>query len=485
MRCVFSWKAYAPFMVGVVLLTASILPAQTRPRDDRQAVIISFRQHPSDGDAALLQFMGGHVKRRFNRIPAMAARLPQPVIEWLRNNPAVASIDPDLEVHALDEYSSAWGVSRIGSRVVHDAGNKGGAVKVCIIDSGVDRTHPDLAGRYAGGYDFVNDDADPTDDNGHGTHVAGTIAAILNGAGVVGVAPEAQILAYKILDSTGSGSFSDAIAAVEACQAAGGKVTNNSYGSSGNPGTAVQQAFDLAYSAGVLHVASAGNSGSGTDTVGYPAKFDSVIAVAATDQNNARASFSSTGPKVELSAPGVSILSTYLNGGYAYASGTSMASPHVAGLAALVFNCGLSPSTNAAVRSRLQQTAQDLGTAGRDPSYGFGLVQANLAAMNCASTPPPPAAIAAPTNLVAANTGTRRVSLTWKDNATNESKYILERCLVSGSTCNYSLRATLGVNARSFTDSSVSRRTAYRYRVKAANSTAESAYAVSNTITTN
>jgi subtilisin family serine protease len=359
----------------------------------------------------------------------------------------------------------------------------GGFLKVCVIDSGVDYNHPELAANYLSGYDFVNDDSDPLDDNGHGTHVAGTIAAALNGASIVGVAPQVKILAYKILDSTGSGSFSDAIAAVERCQADGGKVTNNSYGASANPGTAVQQAFDNSYAAGLLHVASAGNSGSGTDTVGYPAKFSSVIAVAATDQSDNRASFSSTGPKVELAAPGVSILSTYLNGQYASASGTSMASPHVAGIAALVLNCGI--TSNTAARTRMQQTAQDLGTAGRDNSFGYGLARTDLAAINCQSTPPPPQTPAAPSNLTAANGGTRRVNLSWKDNSSNETQFLLERCRLSRSSCTFSQLGTVGAGVTAFSDTSVSRRTTYRYRVKARNSAGDSAYSNTAQVTTN
>ena len=220
------------------------------------------------------------------------------------------------------------------------------------------------------------------DDNGHGTHVAGTVAAIENGTGVVGVAPEASIYALKILGANGSGSYSDVIAALQWCVDNGIQVTNNSYGSSGDPGTLTKAAFDNSYAAGVLHVAAAGNSGNsrGTgDKVIYPARWASVIAVAATDSSDRRASFSSTGPDVELAAPGVAINSTKLGGGYVLMSGTSMASPHVAGVAALVIASGIA-NTNDEVRQQLTATADDLGAAGRDTWYGFGLVNAAMAA---------------------------------------------------------------------------------------------------------
>jgi subtilisin family serine protease len=163
-------------------------------------------------------------------------------------------------------------------------------------------------------------------------------AAEDDGVGVVGVAPKALLYGVKVLSSTGSGSWSDIIAGIEWAADNLIDVTNNSYGGSGNPGTIVQAAYDNSC-AGVLHVAAAGNSGACPptgDTVLYPAKFTSVIAVAATTSTDARACFSSTGPKVEIAAPGSSINSTRRTGGYTFMSGTSMASPHVAGVAALV-----------------------------------------------------------------------------------------------------------------------------------------------------
>ena len=167
-------------------------------------------------------------------------------------------------------------------------------------------------------------------------------------------------------------------------------MTNNSYGDSSVP-VAVWDAFDSAEAAGVLHVAAAGNSGNaggGGDNVIYPARFASVIAVAATDESNSRASFSSTGPAVELSAPGVSIYSTIPGGGYGSGDGTSFASPHAAGAAALVISAGVVDAngngrTNDEVRAILTQAADDLGAAGRDALYGWGLVNAARAALSC------------------------------------------------------------------------------------------------------
>jgi subtilisin/minor extracellular protease Epr len=188
---------------------------------------------------------------------------------------------------------------------------------VAILDTGIDYEHSDLNDNYIGGYDFANNDLEPMDDNGHGTHCAGIVAAEDNEGGVVGVAPEADLYAVKVLDSVGNGYMMDVI--------------SMSFGS--NLGsTSLETACDNAYSSGVLVVAAAGNDGNPSgegDNVDYPARCDSVIAVAATDSNDNRAIWSSTGPDVELAAPGVSIYSTYLGGGYATMSGTSMACPHV------------------------------------------------------------------------------------------------------------------------------------------------------------
>lgn len=368
-------------MLLSTLLTGMASATGTSARPERIDVIIAFHHQPGASEEAFLEAFGGHVKRVYHIVPAIAASIPQAALEGLMKNPRVARVESDVEIQAHGE-TTPWGVLRIDADDVQMSGNKGTGVKVAVVDSGVDYSHPDISGNYAGGYDFVNRDTDPMDDNGHGTHVAGTIAAVAgNDQGVVGVAPEVSIYALKVLGKDGRGSFSNVIEALQWCVDNDIKITNNSYGSAGDPGQTVRDAFDNAYSAGILHVASAGNSGNaaGTgDSVGYPAKYDSVIAVAATDIGDNRASFSSTGPKVEMAAPGVSIYSTIPGNQYAYYSGTSMASPHVAGVAALVYRSGLTAPVT--IRAKLQNTADDLGISGRDSLYGYGLVDADEAA---------------------------------------------------------------------------------------------------------
>jgi subtilisin len=360
-------------------------------------VIITFDAPAGDSLHASKQWFSGRIRHVYRRMPAICAHLPEATLHAVAMEPGVVRIEADGRVRVLDELADTWGVAHIQSGSAHARDVTGTGVKVAVIDTGIDYTHPELSPNYAGGWDFVNGDNDPMDDHGHGTHVAGTVAAVYDGARVVGVAPDVELYALKVLDETGSGWWSDVIAALEWAVDHGIQVTNNSYAGdvAVDPNepepAALRAAFDSAEAAGVLHVAAAGNSGNadGTgDNVSYPARFESVIAVAAADQSDSRASFSGTGPAVELSAPGVSIYSTTLGGGYGLDSGTSMASPHVTGTAALVISAGMEDANgngriNDEVRAILTESASDLGAAGRDNLYGWGLVNAARAAVPC------------------------------------------------------------------------------------------------------
>lgn len=374
--------------------------------NDNVPVIIGLKNKPDQADNNMIHGYGGEIKYSYSIINAIAARVPEKAIDALKKNPNVEYVEIDGEVHALGEILP-WGVDRIGAALVHPY-NKGTGVRVAIIDTGIDYTHPDLNDNYMGGYNFVNNNADPMDDNGHGTHVAGIVAAEDNDFGVIGVAPEAYLYGVKVLDRNGSGYFSDVIAGIDWSVQNGMQVISMSLGA--NTGSdALKAACDNAYNAGVLLVAAAGNDGNhlGTgDSVDYPARYESVIAVAATDSSssNTRASWSSTGPAVELSAPGVIINSTLFGGAYGTKSGTSMAAPHVSGTAALVFKSdetawklagytnGDGIWTNIEVRNVLDNTADNLGAPGRDNLYGYGLVDADEAAppidINPDITPP-------------------------------------------------------------------------------------------------
>jgi len=352
---------------------------------------------------------GGTVLKELATGKGLVVLIPEQAQEHIVKIPGVMAVEPDLVLSAVKgppqgkgpkpkepqpSEELPWGVDRIDADLAWIS-YTGSNVDIAIIDTGIDKDHQDLEANLAGGINFIgkgpswNRRVDLTkwdDDNGHGTHVAGTAAAIGNDIGVVGVAPGANLWAVKVLDKTGSGYLSDIIDGIYWAADNGMEVINLSLGIDKetldqypNDRQALQDAVDYAYlTKGVIVVAAAGNENAGEDTVIYPARFDSAIAVAATDNNNNRASFSSTGPAVEIAAPGVDTYSTWNDGYYNTISGTSMASPHVAGTVALVISSGVTDASQ--VRNVLQLTADDLGDSGKDSLYGYGLVDAEEAA---------------------------------------------------------------------------------------------------------
>jgi len=370
-----------PFMEKIGLINPTneeqLSPEKGGPPDGLVKVLIGFKEKPGAAQQTMVRGLGGKIKYTYNIIPAIAASVPEVAIEALKKNPNITNVELDSMVFALDtELDNSWGVKRIGAGIVHESGKNGEGIKIAIIDTGIDKDHPDLNDNLVNGVNFVSKPSwrtpDPNewdDDNGHGTHVAGIIAAEDNNTGVVGVAPGAALYALKVLDRTGSGYVSDVVAAIQWATENDIQVINMSLG--GAYDIWLDAACWLAYYYdGLILVAAAGNGGS----VIYPAAYDSVIAVSATNSADELAWFSSTGPEVELAAPGVDIYSTYKDGGYATYSGTSMASPHVAGVAALVIASGTTGVSG--VREKLQTTAEDLGAEGRDSQFGYGLVDA-------------------------------------------------------------------------------------------------------------
>lgn len=201
----FPAKAGACAILGAVSLAAAEASSP-----DEARVLIRYRQAPSAVHQEQLKAHGASVQRSFKLVPALAATVPTAALAGIRKLPDVEVIEPDLEVHALGEIDATWGLVRIGCGPVL-AGTYSGAVgpvlgtgvRVAVVDTGIDYLHPDLMGNYAGGYDFVNNDTDPMDDHGHGTHVSGTIAAVRNGVGVLGAAPETDLYALKALGAGG------------------------------------------------------------------------------------------------------------------------------------------------------------------------------------------------------------------------------------------------------------------------------------------
>jgi thermitase len=260
--------------------------------------------------------------------------------------------------------------------------NSGGPT-IAVIDTGIDRNHPDLAGKidtansrcfgllcFLTGYE---------DDNGHGSHTAGTAAALTNNAiGVAGVAVNSRLMIIKVCNAAGTCQTSDIVSGINWASSHGAKIVSMSLGGGGT--ATLQTAVANAYNNGVTLVAAAGNDGN--TAINYPAGYAQVVSVAATDASDAHASFSNANADVELAAPGVNVLSTYSGDGYTTLSGTSMSTPHVAGLAALLK--GQNPSWSPAqIRARMNACSDDLGAAGRDDVFGNGRINLGRALGTC------------------------------------------------------------------------------------------------------
>lgn len=353
--------------------------------------IVIFKQDlPGSERAAAVRAAGGQVLGDLKLIHGVAATLPDAAAQRLAARADVVSIETDYLRELVappqsppgqdkkkpaptpqPDQTLEWNIDRIDAEAAWAAGITGAGVKLAIIDTGVG-PHRDLS--LAGGFNatFQGRASDYKDLYGHGTHCAGIAAALNNSIGVVGVAPGARLYSVRVMDKAKLIYDSYIIRGLQWCIDNGIDVASMSLGGD-SPG-ALGPACQAAASAGIILVAAAGNDGGAVD---YPAAFDSVIAVSATDASDVVAWFSSRGPQVELAAPGVNVRSTCAStldagrDGYEVLSGTSMATPHVAGAACLAIAAG---KTN--VRTALQQTADDLGAGGRDNLYGFGLVDA-------------------------------------------------------------------------------------------------------------
>lgn len=282
-------------------------------------------------------------------------------------------------------------VSIAQCRLKHSVSGSG--VRVAIVDTGVDGRHPDL--RVVEGVDFTSSPSSWYDVQGHGTHVAGIVSALDNGTGTLGVAPNAEIYAVKVLSDTGEGTYEAIERGIRWAISRNVHVINMSLGGDGPISPGLRAAIDAAIDQGIIVCVAAGNSGPYDDTVGNPGNYSRCVTVGATDRDNSPAQFTSRGSTVDVSAPGVDILSTYPNGRTTKLSGTSMATPLVTGVAALyVEKClalGVTP-THEQFEELAKKTARDLYTPGKDTATGYGLIQPTeiLDALRPAPPVPPP-----------------------------------------------------------------------------------------------
>ncbi|MGE4198591.1 MAG: S8 family peptidase, partial [Phycisphaerales bacterium] len=416
--------------------TRRMLEAHPNAEFDPEAILVRFGPGITPAQRAFaMQLVGGVKLQSWTIVPGLEhVRVNIPVkdaVAALNGLPGVLYAELDYFVHADvvpndPSFGNLWGLNNTGQTVNGDAGIANADINapeawdvvtgsssfaIADIDSGVNWSHPDLAaniwsnpGEVADGidndgngliddvrgWDFVNNDNNPTDDNGHGTHTSGTFGAVgNNGVGVTGVMWVCRIVPLKFLNASGSGAISGALSALQYCTNKGIKVSNNSWGGGGFSQSFLD-AINASQSVGHIFVAAAGNSASNNDAVAsYPASYSSgnIIAVVATNNNDGFASFSNYGAtSCDIGAPGVTVYSTYLSS-YAYLDGTSMATPHVAGVVGLVYVRNPTWSWSQ-VRSQVLSTARTVSSlSGRCATGGV----VNAAAAVGASAPPPPA----------------------------------------------------------------------------------------------
>ena len=350
----------------------------------KEKYFVTFK---NEVDTDYIRTKGGEIVQEFDTSPSVLIKASPETIQKIKNEKEIVSIEFDSEVEisgyedidwgSIDidpqEQLIPWNVDYIDSTYAHQMGLSGQGVKVGIIDSGIN-PHKDL--KISGGINILDNNDSYYDGYGHGTKVAGIIGALDNSYGLIGVAPNVELYSIKVLKSNGKGSISDVVAGIEWAIDNNLDIVNFSLQTTVD-NSVLRNAVQKAYENNILLVASSGNKGGTkkTDTVTYPAAYDKVISVAAVDKNGERASYSSTGKRIDISAPGESVYTTVQSGLYFLADGTSMAAPHVSGVAALVLDS--QPNLNVEeVRSILLKSKIPLGNP---KLYGKGIIDAQKA----------------------------------------------------------------------------------------------------------
>ena len=372
---------YTSLVVAIVaiLFMPPLAYAKNDPNAENERYIVKFKPGSKTSIIKLINSHRGKIQLEIDKHRIISVNLPGKAAKKFSNRTDVELVELDPKRYLLAE-DSPYGITMVqadDSKFIDSSNNN---MTVCIMDTGYDLGHEDLPNHSgvtgSDGYNNFDSGNWYEDGHGHGTHVSGTIAALgNNGVGVVGVNPNNNLKIHmvKVFNSQGNWAYgSDLIVAVEQCMETGANVISMSLGGSGSS-TAEQAAFDNAYANGLLSIAAAGNGGN--SGMSYPASYDSVMSVAAVDSSGNKASFSQYNAQVEISAPGVGVKSTLPNNSYASWSGTSMATPHVAGVAALVWNY-YPECSNHQMRIAMALSAEDRGSVGRDNSYGYGIVKA-------------------------------------------------------------------------------------------------------------
>ncbi|MCX6748798.1 MAG: S8 family peptidase, partial [Candidatus Pacearchaeota archaeon] len=325
----------------------------------------------------VLENSGVEIRNNLDSIDTSIITADKESIKELQDNPNVDSIEPDIDLElfgdgvsvSLDHQIIPWGIEKIDApKVWGDITGKN--VKIAVIDSGINKNHPDLINNVKGGISFINNSEYWDDDLGHGTSVAGVIAAENNNMGVVGVAPESELYSIKVIGASG-GKLSNFIQGIQWAIDNNMDIIVMSLGISVDS-PSLKKMVDEAYSRGIILVAASGKD----NQIYYPARYSSVIAVGSIDENNDLTGENGAGEELEFVAPGANIISTSAEG-YGSFDGTSMAAPHVAGVIALLKEKTPTASNNN-IRAKLQRNAIDLGESGKDNYFGYGLAHIDL-----------------------------------------------------------------------------------------------------------
>jgi thermitase len=359
-------------------------------------VLVKF--HSPQAAATVERFAASHGGTRRSEIMRIGVHVlrfpgstPQPaLLARLRADASIAYAEPNSAARAQvipndPSYPNQWGLATIKAPHGWDIQQGKPDVVIAVVDTGVDPSHPDLAAKLVPGWNYDAfspgyNTSDTTDNNGHGTHVAGIAAAATNNAiGVAGACPACTVMPVKVLGADGGGTYDAVAAGIIYAADQGARVISLSLGGSAFS-QALQDAVDYAYNRGALLIAAAGNNG--TNVATYPAAFPHVMAIAATHTSDQRANFSNYNTYISVAAPGVDIYSTYWTSTtgptYAYKSGTSMATPLVSGLAGLLISQEAT-RTNATVQTLIERTADDVQTVGWDEYTGYGRINVGRA----------------------------------------------------------------------------------------------------------